>query len=70
MDIIDNEDKFFLDEIRNSLPTADRLDIQTGYFFFSGFSTLCESLKEVKMRILVGMDIDPKIIMAHKITEY
>ena len=69
MDIIDNEDKFFLDEIRNSLPTADRLDIQTGYFFFSGFSTLCESLKEVKMRILVGMDIDPKIIMAHKITE-
>lgn len=69
MSIIDNEKVIFLDEIKNALPSADRLDIQTGYFFFSGFSELADSLKNVKMRIIVGMDIDPKVIIAKKITE-
>lgn len=69
MGIINNEKVVFLDEIKNALPSADKLDIQTGYFFFSGFSELAESLKNIKMRIIVGMDIDPKIITAKKITE-
>lgn len=69
MSIIDNEKVVFLDELKNALPSADRLDIQTGYFFFSGFSELADSLKNVKMRIIVGMDIDPKVIIAKKITE-
>ena len=38
MSIIDNKKVVFLDEIKKALPSAERLDIQTGYFFFSGFS--------------------------------
>lgn len=69
MSIIDNDKVVFLNEIKNALPSADRLDIQTGYFFFSGFSELADSLKSIKMRVIVGMDIDPKIVTAKKITE-
>lgn len=69
MTIYDNEKQYLIDELKNTLPSAERLDIQTGYFFFSGFSELAEFLKDVKMRVIVGMDIDPKIIQAKKITE-
>jgi superfamily II DNA or RNA helicase len=69
MSIIDNDRVIFLDEIKNALPSADRLDIQTGYFYFSGFSELADSLKDINMRVIVGMDIDPKLVVAKKITE-
>jgi superfamily II DNA or RNA helicase len=67
--IIDNENRLLVDELKNALPSAESLDIQTGYFFFSGFSELADQLENVKIRVIVGMDIDPQIIEMKKITE-
>ena len=44
------------------LPNCDRIDALVGYFYFSGFRDLQEELKDKQIRILVGMDIDKKII--------
>ena len=44
------------------LPNCDKVDALVGYFYFSGFNDLHEQLKDKQIRILVGMDIDTKII--------
>lgn len=43
----------------NALPDADRIDILTAYFYFSGFTRLAKDLKDKKIRILVGKTIEP-----------
>lgn len=48
--------------LKDILPTCDRIDALVGYFYFSGFLDLKEDLKDKKIRILVGMDIDNQII--------
>lgn len=50
------------DALRNALGTANRVDIAVGYFYFSGFEALAEALKDKQVRILVGMEVDPKCI--------
>ncbi len=62
MPIIDNENKTLHEALQNSLSTADRVDIAVGYFFFSGFEALAKELESKKIRILVGLDLDPKLI--------
>jgi len=70
MGIIDNKDSNTLAAaLSDALQTAKSLDIFTGYFFFSGFSELTEQIKEINVRIIVGMDIDPKVIAAKRITD-
>ncbi len=49
-------------KLKEILPKCDRIDALVGYFYFSGFKDLHEDLKDKKIRILVGMDIDRKII--------
>lgn len=44
------------------LPNCDKIDALVGYFYFSGFKDLHNELKDKQIRILVGMDIDKKII--------
>lgn len=70
MAIIDNDTQTLEQALKNSLPQAERVDILTAYFYFSGFSTLIDELKDKKIRILVGKAIDPgrinELIMAQK----
>ncbi|MCW1888262.1 MAG: helicase-related protein [Candidatus Moranbacteria bacterium] len=44
------------------LPNCDRVDALVGYFYFSGFRDLHNELEDKMIRILVGMDIDKRII--------
>lgn len=48
-----------VEALKNVLPTAERVDILTAFFYFSGFKLIAEELKDKKMRILVGKYIDP-----------
>jgi small subunit ribosomal protein S13 len=46
----------------NILPDCDEVFFEVGYFYFSGFKDLHDELKNKQIRILVGMDIDKKIL--------
>ncbi len=48
--------------LKSILPNCDRVDALVGYFYFSGFKDLHHELEDKQIRILVGMDIDRKII--------
>src|SRR3989344_5198199 len=48
--------------LKTILPECDKIDALVGYFYFSGFKDLHDELKGKEIRILVGMDIDKKII--------
>ena len=60
--IIDNRNKTMLESLRNALRQAERVDILTAFFYFSGFNELAEELRDKKIRILVGNSIDPSAI--------
>src|SRR3989344_3608918 len=49
-------------KLKSTLPNCDKIDALVGYFYFSGFRDLHNELKDKQIRILVGMDIDRKII--------
>lgn len=48
--------------LKSILPKCDKIDALVGYFYFSGFKDLHNELEDKQIRILVGMDIDKKII--------
>jgi len=59
---ITNQDSTTLQKVFSDLiPGSDAIDILVGYFYFSGFDSVQEELKEKKLRILVGLeaDLDP-----------
>lgn len=60
--IIDNRKKTMLEALKNSLKQAERVDILTAFFYFSGFEALADDLKDKKIRILVGNTIDPQAV--------
>ncbi len=62
MALIDNKEKTLQEALKNALPSAERVDILTAYFYFSGFSALADELKDKKIRILVGKAIDPAAV--------
>lgn len=62
MGLIDNKEKTLQEALKNALPSAERVDILTAYFYFSGFSALADELKDKKIRILVGKAIDPAAV--------
>ncbi len=62
MSLIDNKNQTLQDALKNALVTADRVDIAVGFFYFSGFEALAKELKDKKVRILVGLEVDPKLI--------
>ena len=51
-----------LDSLKNSLKQAEKVDILTAFFYFSGFNSLAEELRDKRIRILVGNTIDPNAI--------
>ena len=63
MSSITNEGKNTLSAaLKDILPNCNRVDALVGYFYFSGFRDLHKELKNKKIRILVGMDIDMKMV--------
>lgn len=60
--IIDNRKKTMLESLQNSLKQAEKVDILTAFFYFSGFNELADDLKDKQIRILVGNTIDPDAI--------
>ena len=59
--LIDNHTRFLGDEILKIAPYSKSIDISVGYFFFSGFEEIREVIKDIPMRILVGLEIDPRL---------
>lgn len=60
--IIDNKKKKLNEALKNALKQAERVDILTAFFYFSGYDLLAEELRDKKIRILVGNTIDPQYI--------
>ena len=60
--IIDNHTRILADEIIKIAPHCKSIDIGVGYFFFSGFEEIKDIIKDIPIRILVGMELDPKVI--------
>jgi len=62
MPLIDNQKQTMHQALINALTSSDKIDIQVGYFYFSGFELLAEQLKDKKIRVLVGKQIDPNTV--------
>jgi ERCC4-related helicase len=59
---ITNKDKFLSEIINGILPKSNAVDILVGYFYFSGYNLISEKLKDKKVCILVGLDVDINIM--------
>ena len=59
---ISNEEKYLSTVIKDILPLTNRMHFLVGYFYFSGFHELQDSIQDKHMRILVGMNIEKDII--------
>ncbi|MBU1123969.1 AAA family ATPase [Patescibacteria group bacterium] len=62
MPLIDNTSQTMQEALINALSTSDKVDIEVGYFYFSGWQLLAEHLKDKKIRLLVGKYIDPNAV--------
>lgn len=62
MALIDNVNRTLQESLSNALQTSDSIDIAVGYFYMSGFEALATQLRDKKVRILVGMEIDPAYV--------
>jgi superfamily II DNA or RNA helicase len=60
--ITNTGDNTLSSNLKSILPNCDKVDALVGYFYLSGFRDLHNELKDKQIRILVGMDIDKKII--------
>ena len=66
---ITNKENVLSDIINAILPKCDHAYFLVGYFYFSGFAELCEQLKDIKLRILVGLEVERNIINGIKEVE-
>lgn len=62
MSLIDNNEQSMRDALIRAMQHADRFDVVTGYFYLSGYEALIEYLTDIKMRVLVGMEIETDLI--------
>jgi len=62
MVLIDNKNQTLQEALKDALNHSDSIDIAVGFFYFSGFEMLAEQLKDKKMRILVGLELDPTLV--------
>ncbi|HYT42433.1 MAG TPA: phospholipase D-like domain-containing protein [Methylomirabilota bacterium] len=62
MPLIDNKNQTLQDALKNALSTAESVDIAVGFFYFSVFEALADQLKDKKVRILVGLEVDPLLV--------
>ena len=57
---ITNQESLLFDVMNNIMPSAEKLYCLVGYFYFSGFMELAENIKDKKIQILIGMEIEVK----------
>lgn len=62
MPIIDNTSQTMQNALINALTSAEAVDIEVAFFYFSGWQLLAKHLKDKKVRILVGKYIDPEAV--------
>jgi len=63
MGIIDNTSgNTMKNKVTEFLSKSNAMDALVGYFYFSGFEQIYKKLKNKKIRILIGMDIDRQIL--------
>lgn len=55
---IANKDKLLPDFISDILPKRDAVDILVGYFYYLGYVQLLVNLKNKKILILGGLDVE------------
>ncbi len=67
-ELITNQDNFLKDVIDNILPKTKNVYFLVGYFYFSGIKQIYQNLKNKKVKILIGMDIE--IDLKNKIREF
>ena len=67
---ITNKELVLSDLIKSMLPKCDNAYFLIGYFYFSGFNELCESLRNVHLRILVGLEVERSLINGIKEVEH
>ena len=66
---ITNKDLILSDIMNSILPKCDNAYFLVGYFYFSGFAELCEKLKNVNLKVLVGLEVERNIINGIKEVE-
>lgn len=66
--LITNQTTTLSDLFSSILPQTKDICFLIGYFYFSGFPEFYKNIKDKKMRILVGLDID--IDLMNKVKEY
>lgn len=59
---ITNKETVLSDIINSILPKCDDAYFLVGYFYFSGFSELCEKIKDIRLRVLIGLEVERSII--------
>lgn len=59
---ITNKESILSDIINAILPKCDNAYFLVGYFYFSGYSELCDKLKNVNLKILIGLEVERNII--------
>lgn len=62
MPIIDNKTQTLRTALSNAMQHTDMVEVCVGYFYLSGFESLAEELRNKKVRILVGLEVDPSLI--------
>ena len=66
---ITNKDIILSDVINSILPKCDNAYFLVGYFYFSGYTELCDKLKDIKLKILIGLDVERSIVNGIKEVE-
>ena len=67
---ITNKDLILSDIINSILPKCDNAYFLVGYFYFSGFAELCDKLKDVNLKVLVGLEVERNIVNGIKEVEH
>jgi len=60
--ITNQKDNTLSSHINNILPKTDKLDFLVGFFYFSGIKEIYENIKDKKLRILIGLNIETRIL--------
>lgn len=56
-----NQEKFLSEIINGILPKSNSVDILVEYFYYSGSEQIYSNLKDKKIRVLVGLEVDTLI---------
>ena len=66
---ITNKEHILSEVINSILPKCDNAYFLVGYFYFSGFAQLHERLRNVNLKVLVGLEVERNIINGIKEVE-